>query len=132
MTLEIKPTRIVKEPEWRQSAIQLNKQVRVFTCDDGREDTIKELAKASGLAESTLYNRISLQGWDSLMILRNSADSKKARFETIQEAHRQRREARQNPYDVTNEWAGMGTRARVENFKRIRPMSEYERQDLGL
>ena len=92
-----KPTRIVKEPEWRPIPGWPNKKTRWFTCDDGREYTIKTLAKAIGLSKSALNNRIFVLGWDSLLALQSSAEAKKAGYKEVKEKHRQRREAKQNP-----------------------------------
>lgn len=124
MTLEIKPTRIVKAPEWRAIPGWTNKKTRWFTCDDGREYTIKTLAKAINLSESVLNNRIFVFGWESLLVLRSSAEAKQDGYKAVKEKHRQRREAKQNPVPATTVKV---TRA---NLAAMRGPGSWERQNL--
>jgi len=127
METVIKPTRIVKDLGLRPSDKGTKFMVRWFKCDDGREYTVDGLAKATGLAVSTIYNRMSAQGCESEGILVNNRTKSRSRTAVFLET---RREKLARPCPEQEAWATLGTRARVENFRRISPPGTFER--LGL
>ena len=143
------PTMIIGPPTKMLVANKIGKrwQRNVYPCDNGYWYTLNQLA---GVLETVfvdapnrqaLARRITLHGWNSELILlpMHRYEDKSAygedEFKRRQSGvsgtpHKQSRQAGSNTRPALNKWESMGSNVRVENFKKIRPLGEFERQEL--
>jgi len=127
------PTCIVREPEWRTSDSQKNKAIRWFLCDDGNEYTVEMLAKITGLATSTIYNRMANLGWASPLILRNNRRDGISRQVIAGETRKRSASnvGQGNKGHVAGTWQQLGCKPRTGNMLRMRPPGSFEREMLN-
>lgn len=68
-----KPTRIIEKP-FLEKVRGYQRRVMVCLCDNGLFYTVHELGKIAGIHFQTVFQRISIYGWDSPLILRGRAE----------------------------------------------------------
>jgi hypothetical protein len=101
----------------------------VYPCDDGRDYTRKELAALAGITTNQISDRIYAYGWDSLKILKNSADFMAAKKRETKE--RQALAQAEIGQGGNDEWHRLSGSERPQNLARLRPLGIFERQGQG-
>ncbi len=108
-TIKRMPTRIVCEPV---KELCQGRVLKVYTCDDGKNYSLKELAEIIGVTPQRLNSRLATMGWQDPRFF----DPNKQAMKEMSKIG--------NP-----EWANLGSRPRSENLRRLPRLGRFDYGD---